>query len=135
MTDSGADANGAYPVTTTARALIWASTLVLPHGEVRERYRLEHYGELSALAAPDQSRYAVGALCTAWATRRAVTRGRIRPVSGGRMKYLFAILAISIGIAAVVAGEADDSPGLQGLGVLLDCSAVVLGVRVARRSN
>jgi drug/metabolite transporter (DMT)-like permease len=51
------------------------------------------------------------------------------------MKYLLAVLAIAIGIAAVVAGGADDSPGLQLLGVLLVVGAVVLGVRVARRSR
>jgi hypothetical protein len=44
-------------------------------------------------------------------------------------------LAVAIGAAAVVAGEADDSPGLQGLGVLLVLGAVVLGVRRARRGS
>jgi hypothetical protein len=34
------------------------------------------------------------------------------------MKYVVAILAIAIGVAGVVAGGADDSPGLQLLGVL-----------------
>jgi hypothetical protein len=44
-------------------------------------------------------------------------------------------LAVAIGAAAVVAGEADDSPGLQGLGALLVLGAVVLGVRRARRGS
>ncbi len=45
------------------------------------------------------------------------------------------LLAVAVGAAAVVAGEADDSPGLQGLGVLLALGAVALGVRAARRSR
>jgi len=49
------------------------------------------------------------------------------------MKPLLLILAIAIGVAAVVLGEADDSPGLQGLGVLLVIGAVALGVRTALR--
>ena len=51
------------------------------------------------------------------------------------MKYVVAVLAIAIGVAGVVAGEADDSPGLQLLGVLLIIGAVVLGVRMVRRSR
>jgi len=47
--------------------------LLLPAGPARERYRLEHHAELSALDATEQTRYAVGALCTAWALRRAIT--------------------------------------------------------------
>ena len=46
---------------------------------------------------------------------------------------LAAILATAIGVAAIVLGEADDSPGLQGLGVLLIIGTVALGVRTARR--
>lgn len=46
---------------------------------------------------------------------------------------LVAVLAVAVGVAAVVLGEADDSPGLQGLGVLLVLGAVVLTVRTARR--
>lgn len=35
-------------------------------------------------------------------------------------KYLaFVILGIPIGVIAIVSGEADDSPGLQGLGLIL----------------
>jgi len=50
-----------------------------------------------------------------------------------RMKYVVAVLAIAIGVAGVVAGGADDSPGLQLLGVLLIIGAVVLGVRMVQR--
>jgi drug/metabolite transporter (DMT)-like permease len=56
-------------------------------------------------------------------------------MSHNMLKYLLAALVIAIGVAAVVAGEADDSPGLQLLGVLLVVAAVALGVRVARRSS
>jgi hypothetical protein len=51
------------------------------------------------------------------------------------MKPLLVILVIALGIAAVVLGEADDSPGLQGLGVLFVVGAVAVGVRSAQRSN
>ena len=54
---------------------------------------------------------------------------------GHGMKYVVAILAIAIGVAGVVAGGADDSPGLQLLGVLLIIGAVVLGVRMVQRSR
>ena len=49
------------------------------------------------------------------------------------MTYLLAVLALALGVFGMVAGEADDSPGLQGLGMLLIVAAVVLGVRTARR--
>jgi hypothetical protein len=50
------------------------------------------------------------------------------------MKYLVvAVLAIALGVAGIVAGEADDSPGLQLIGVLLIVGAIALGVRIARR--
>ncbi|SNS14950.1 hypothetical protein SAMN06893096_102239 [Geodermatophilus pulveris] len=55
------------------------------------------------------------------------------------MKPLLAVVAvllvIGLGVAAVVLGEADDSPGLQGLGVLLVVGAVVAGVRTLRRAR
>jgi hypothetical protein len=44
-----------------------------------------------------------------------------------------ALLLVALGIAGVVAGEADDSPGLQLLGALLVVGAVVAGVRTVRR--
>ncbi|HLM22790.1 MAG TPA: hypothetical protein VK390_14860 [Propionibacteriaceae bacterium] len=51
------------------------------------------------------------------------------------MKYIVAILGVAIGVAGIVAGGADDSPGLQFLGVVVVIGAVVLGVRIARRSR
>ncbi|SCL44215.1 hypothetical protein GA0070606_0189 [Micromonospora citrea] len=54
------------------------------------------------------------------------------------MKYvlaLVAVLAVAIGVAGVVYGEADDSPGLQLLGVVLVVAAIALGVRIVRRGR
>ncbi|WP_367129665.1 hypothetical protein [Saccharothrix sp. HUAS TT1] len=55
------------------------------------------------------------------------------------MKHLPTVLTagfvIALGITAVVLGGADDSPGLQGIGVLLVIAAVVLGVRAVRRDR
>lgn len=46
---------------------------------------------------------------------------------------LAVVLAIAVGVAAIVLGEADDSPGLQGLGVLLILGTIAVSVRRARR--
>ncbi|HEX8095019.1 hypothetical protein [Jatrophihabitans sp.] len=51
------------------------------------------------------------------------------------MKYVLAILAIAIGIAGLVAGEADDSPGLQLVGAVLVIGGIAFGVRLARRGS
>jgi hypothetical protein len=54
------------------------------------------------------------------------------------MKYfiaILAILAIALGIAGIMAGEADDSPGLQLIGVVLVVGALALSVRIAKRSR
>jgi hypothetical protein len=48
------------------------------------------------------------------------------------MKPLLAVLAITIGVAAIVYGGFDDSPGGQLLGVLLVVGGIVLGVRALR---
>ena len=48
---------------------------------------------------------------------------------------LASVLATALGVAAIVLGEADDSPGLQGLGVLLVVGAIALGVRTAKRRS
>ena len=45
------------------------------------------------------------------------------------------LLVIALGLAGVVLGEADDSPGLQGLGVVLVIGALVVGVRSVRRAR
>jgi len=49
--------------------------------------------------------------------------------------YVLAALVVALGAAGVVAGEADDSPGLQLIGVVLVLGAVVLVVRTARRGR
>jgi hypothetical protein len=55
------------------------------------------------------------------------------------MKYVLAVVAVlailAIGVAGMVLGEADDSPGLQGLGVLFIVGALALGVRTVKRSR
>ncbi|GAA2187813.1 hypothetical protein [Micromonospora lupini] len=51
------------------------------------------------------------------------------------MRYVAAILVVALGVAAVVYGGADDSPGLQLIGVLLVVGAVVFAVRTARRGT
>ena len=51
------------------------------------------------------------------------------------MKYVVVVLAIALGVAGVVAGGVDDSPGVQLLGVLLIIGAVVVGVRMVQRSR
>jgi drug/metabolite transporter (DMT)-like permease len=51
------------------------------------------------------------------------------------MKYLAVILAIALGVAIIVYGGHDDSPGAQLIGVLLIVGAVVLCVRMVRRSR
>jgi hypothetical protein len=50
--------------------------------------------------------------------------------------YLIAVVAtvvVALGVAGIVYGEADDSPGLQFLGLLLVLGAIVVSVRKARR--
>ncbi len=56
------------------------------------------------------------------------------------MKSVLAAIAIALtlallGVAGLVLGEADDSPGLQALGALLVIGAVALSVRTAQRSR
>ncbi|MEV6377385.1 MULTISPECIES: hypothetical protein [Micromonospora] len=55
------------------------------------------------------------------------------------MRYVIlapvALLAVAIGVAAVVYGEADDSPGLQLLGALLVIATIGFGVRMMRRDG
>ena len=51
------------------------------------------------------------------------------------MTYVLAALVVALGAAGVVAGEADDSPGLQLIGAVLVLGAVVFVVRTARRGR
>ena len=55
------------------------------------------------------------------------------------MKSFLAIVGlvamVVLGVLGMVLGEADDSPGLQGLGLLLIAGAVVLAVRAVTRGR
>lgn len=71
-------------------------------------------------------------------------RGTLPPVAvpaleGISMRRLFTFLALAAGIAvgvlAIVLGEGDDSPGLQGLGVLVVLGMITLDVRTTRRKS
>ena len=79
-------APGRSHVTRPARALVGAATATLPSGAVRERYRLEHLGELSALPTGAQVQYAVGALATSWALRRALSKERDMTINTTRTR-------------------------------------------------
>ncbi|MBJ7453796.1 MAG: hypothetical protein JHC71_17190 [Blastococcus sp.] len=45
------------------------------------------------------------------------------------------VALVVVGVLGMVAGESDDSPGLQGVGGLLIVGAVVLAVRTVRRGR
>ena len=51
-------------------------------------------------------------------------------------RHVFTLLALAVGIAigatAIVYGEGDDSPGLQGLGALIVVCMIALGVKAVR---
>ena len=55
--------------------------------------------------------------------------------SRGTAAYAAAAVAGTLGIAAIVAGEADDAPGLVGFGLLLVLGMVALTVRNVQRSQ
>jgi hypothetical protein len=46
---------------------------------------------------------------------------------------LVVLAVVALGVAGIVYGGADDSPGLQLLSLVIAVTAVVLGVRSARR--
>ncbi|MEU8215095.1 hypothetical protein AB0C47_04940 [Micromonospora taraxaci] len=51
------------------------------------------------------------------------------------MKYVLtavALVGVALGIAGVILGGADDSPGLQLIGVVLVIGSVVFGIRNVR---
>jgi drug/metabolite transporter (DMT)-like permease len=51
------------------------------------------------------------------------------------VRWLAPLLVAVLGIAVVMLGGADDSPGLQGIGALIAAGAAVLFVRAARRDS
>jgi len=48
------------------------------------------------------------------------------------LRIALTALAVVLGVLAVISGESDDSPGLQGLGVLLVLGAALSAVRHRR---
>ncbi len=55
--------------------------------------------------------------------------------SRGTAAYAAAAVAVALGVGAIVAGEADDAPGLVGFGLLLVLGVVALTVRKVQRSQ
>jgi hypothetical protein len=54
------------------------------------------------------------------------------------MRWLVAaitLIVVALGVVGVVHGEADDSPGLQLIGVTLIVGAIFFGVRALRRGR
>jgi hypothetical protein len=56
------------------------------------------------------------------------------------VKRYFLILAaalpvVAVGVTAAMHGEADDAPGLAGIGILLIVGALAVAVRVAQRTG
>ena len=51
------------------------------------------------------------------------------------VRCLAAVLLGALGVAGMVVGEGDDSPGLQLIGAILIVGAVVVAVRAVRRGR
>jgi len=51
------------------------------------------------------------------------------------VKWLAPLLVAALGVAVVVLGGADDSPGLQGIGVVIVAGAALLLIRAVRRDR
>ena len=49
--------------------------------------------------------------------------------------FVPALAVTALGVTAAMAGEADDAPGLSGLGILLVTGALAMAVRTAQRSG
>jgi hypothetical protein len=77
-----------------ADLLTRASTLALPRGPVRDRYREEHHAELCVLGPAQQYPYAVGALTSAWALRRAVSKEAVMTTISVKRKPLMCRLNV-----------------------------------------
>lgn len=51
------------------------------------------------------------------------------------LEALLAFVVSGVGVSVSVVGEADDAPGLVGIGCLLAASAVALGIRAGWRGG
>ena len=49
--------------------------------------------------------------------------------------FVPALAVVAVGVTAAMHGEADDSPGLAGLGIILITGALAAAVRTALRSG
>ena len=58
-----------------------------------------------------------------------------KPVKSFLFIFVPALAVIALGVAAMMAGEADDSPGLGGIGMLLIIGSLAVAVRTAQRSR
>jgi len=45
------------------------------------------------------------------------------------MRLLLSVLLVTLGVIAMISGEADDSPGLQGIGLILISSVLFFSYR------
>jgi hypothetical protein len=49
--------------------------------------------------------------------------------------FVPALAVVAIGVTAAMHGEADDAPGLAGIGILLIVGSLAVAVRVAQRTR
>ena len=49
--------------------------------------------------------------------------------------FIPALAVVAVGVTAAMHGEADDAPGLAGLGILLITGALAVAVRAAQRQR
>ena len=49
--------------------------------------------------------------------------------------FVPALVVVALGVTAAMHGEADDAPGLSGIGILLVVGALAVAVRVAQRGR
>jgi hypothetical protein len=49
--------------------------------------------------------------------------------------FVPALAVVALGVTAAMAGEADDAPGLSGIGIVLITGALALAVRTALRTG
>jgi hypothetical protein len=65
---------------------------------------------------------------------QAITSGR-RSMKSFLVIFVPALVVVALGVTAAMHGEADDAPGLSGLGILLVVGALAVAVRVAQRGR